>query len=117
MLNQVVLVGRITREPEVKELDDGKKVSNITLAVSRSYKNEEGIYETDFIDCTLWNSIATNMFEYCKKGDVVGVRGSLRTDNYEKDGKLMSKLNLIAERITFLSSKERSEKVQTAEAR
>ena len=117
MLNQVVLVGRITREPELKELEDGKKVSNITLAVPRSYKNADGIYETDFIDCTLWNGIANNLFEYCKKGDMVGVRGSLRTDNYEKEGKLMTKLNLFAERVTFLSSREKSEKVQTAEAR
>ena len=117
MLNQVVLVGRIVRDPEVKELEDGKKVSNITLAVPRSYKNADGVYETDFIDCSLWNGIALNTSEYCKQGDMVGIKGSLHTDSYEKDGKSISKLNLIAERITFLASPQRDSKVATAEAR
>ena len=117
MLNQVVLVGRIAKDPEVKELEDGKKVSNITLAVPRSYKNADGVHETDFIDCTLWNNLATNTTEYCKKGDIVGVKGLLRTDNYEKDGKYVYKLDLVAERVTFLSSRDRNEKQATAEAR
>lgn len=64
MLNQVVLVGRLTKEPEVTELENGKKVTNIVLAVPRSYKNEDGEYDTDFIDCVLWESIAVNTSEY-----------------------------------------------------
>ena len=69
MLNQLVLVGRLVREPELKETENGKKVTNITLAVSKNYKNAEGVYDTDFIDCTLWNSVAENTAEYCKVGD------------------------------------------------
>ena len=117
MLNQVVLVGRIARDPEVKELENGQKVSNITLAVSRPYKNADGVYETDFIDCSLWNGVAVNTMEYCKKGDTVGIKGSLRTDNYEKDGKLITKLNLMAEKVSFLASPHREDRVASAEAR
>ena len=86
MLNQVVLVGRLTRDPEVIETDNEKKVSNLSLAISRPFKNMDGEYETDFVEVTLWNAIAENTAEYCKKGDVVGIRGRIQVDNYEKDG-------------------------------
>ena len=105
MLNQVVLVGRLTSNLEAKELEDGKKVTNMTLAIPRSFKNADGEYETDFIECTLWNNIAENTAEYCKKGDIIGVKGRLQTDSYEKDGNKMKSLNVVAEKITFLSSK------------
>lgn len=80
MLNQLVLVGRLTRDPEVKELENGKKVSNMTLAIPRSFKNEDGVYETDFIDCEMWDLIAQNTSSYCKKGDIIGVKGRLQVD-------------------------------------
>lgn len=96
MLNQVVLVGRLVANPNVKELETGKKVSNITLAVTRGFKNAEGEYDTDFVDVTLWDGIAENTAEYCKKGDIVGVKGRVQ--------KIKSKLVIIAEKVTFLSS-------------
>ena len=102
MLNQTVIVGRITKDIEIKELENGKKVVNLTIAVPRSYKNEEGIYDTDFIPCTLWNAIATNVSEYCKKGDLVGIKGRLEN---KEDG-----LVLIAEKVTFLSSGKKDNK-------
>lgn len=104
MLNQVVCVGRLVDNLKVEELE-GKKVSYITLAVPRSYKNADGVYETDFIDCTLWNGVAENTAEYCKKGDLVGVKGRLQSENIEKeDGTREYKMVVIAEKITFLSS-------------
>ena len=109
MLNQIVIVGRLVKDPEVIEKDNNKKVSNITIAVPRSFKNADGEYESDFINCTLWDSIASNTCEYCKKGDIVGVKGRLQTDNYEKDGEKLFKVNVIAERVTFLSSKKEKE--------
>lgn len=106
MLNQVVLVGRLTKDVEAKELEDGKKVTNVTLAIPRSFKNAEGVYETDFVECVLWNQVAETTAEYCKKGDIVGVKGRLQTDNYEKDnGEKVFRLNVVAEKITFLSSR------------
>lgn len=104
MLNQTVLVGRITKDPEVKELESGKSVTNLTLAIPRSYKNENGEYDTDFVDCTLWNSIAQNVCEYCHKGDIVGVKDRIQTENYEVDGDKRKHTTIIAEKVTFLSS-------------
>lgn len=113
MLNQVVLVGRLTKDLETKELEDGKKVCNVTLAIPRSFKNAEGEYETDFVECVLWNQIAENTAEYCKKGDIVGVKGRLQTDNFEKEnGEKVFRLNVIAEKVTFLSSRSQDQKEQ-----
>lgn len=109
MLNQTVLVGRLVRDPEIKKLEDGKEVSNITLAVQRSYKNAEGVYDCDFIDCTLWNGVAASTAEYCKQGDIVGVKGRVQTDRYEVDGETKYKTGIVAEKITFLSSRKEKE--------
>ena len=79
MINQVVLVGRITEDPTIKENDKGK-VSNICIAVPRSFKNSDGIYETDFFPVAIWNSIAENTVEYCRKGDLVGIKGNPQRD-------------------------------------
>lgn len=98
MLNQIVLVGRIVSDPQINETENEKKFTTITLAVPRSYKNEDGTYETDFIPCVLWNTVAVNTCEYCKKGDLVGVKG--RIQNIEE------KLDVVAEKITFLSSRK-----------
>ena len=109
MLNQTVIVGRIVGEPKIIE-DNGKKSSNLVLAVPRSYKNMEGVYETDFIRCTLWNAIAESTCEYCKKGDIVGVKGRLQTSSYEdKDDVKKYTSDVIAEKVTFLSSKKADE--------
>ena len=97
MLNQVVIGGRLVKKPIVEENENGRKVATITLAVQRSYKNAEDVYETDFIKCTLWNGIAENTVEYCDKGDLVGVKGRLQCLSG-------SELQLIAEKVSFLSS-------------
>ena len=110
MLNQVVLVGRLTSNVEVKELESGKKVANITVAVPRSFKNENGEYETDFIQCRVWDAIATNTAEYCKKGDIVGVKGRLQSVVEENVlGEKTYKTEVMTEKLTFLSSKKESE--------
>lgn len=101
MLNQIVLVGRLTNEPTIEELESGKKVSNITLAVQRPYKNTEGIYETDLIPITLWQGIAENTISYVHQGDLIGVKGRMQV----KD----EKLDIVAEKVTFLSSKKGDE--------
>ena len=101
MLNQIVLVGRLVQDPEIKELENDKKVCNITLAVTRSYKNMNGEYETDFIPVTLWQGIAEQTTNYCKKGDLVGVKGRLQV----REGKV----EVVAEKVTFLSSRKENE--------
>ncbi len=106
MLNQFIVVGRLVKEPEIKETESGRKLTNITLAVPRSYKNENGEYDTDFIDCTLWNGIAETTTEYCKKGDLIGVKGKIQTNTYEtNEGEKKQKMEVVAEKVTFLSSR------------
>lgn len=110
MLNQVVIVGRIVRKPEVVELEE-KKVCNLTIAVPRSYKNAEGVYDTDFVDCVLWNGVAQTTSEYCREGDLVGIKGRLETKSYENtEGQTVKKTNVIADKVTFLSSAKTKDK-------
>lgn len=96
MLNQIVLVGRLVSNPEL----EGENCE-ITLAVPRSYKNEEGVYETDYIKCQLHKEIAKNTCEYCKKGDLIGIRGRVQSTNNE--------IEIITGKVTFLSSKKADE--------
>ena len=103
-MNTVMLVGRLAQDPEVRTTETGKDVVRISLAVNRSFKNPDGIYETDFIDCTLWDGLAKNLSDYCKKGDTVGVRGRLQVSHYEKDEQKFKRVDVIVERLTFLGS-------------
>lgn len=105
MLNQIVMVGRLVQDPEIKELENGLKTSYITLAVPRNYKNSEGIYETDFIPCLLYKGIAENTVEYCKKGDLVGIKGRIQTRQVEDK----NIIEIVAEQVTFLSSRKENE--------
>ena len=105
MLNQIVIAGRLVSDPEIVVTENNNKRTYITVAVPRSYKNVEGTYDTDFIRCTLWNGIAETTCEYCKKGDIVGVKGRIQTSNYEKDGEKVYTTDIIAEKVSFLSSK------------
>lgn len=107
MLNQIVLVGRLTRDITVNKSDKGTKVATLSLAIPRSFKNNEGTYDTDFVDCVLFDLIAENTCEYCKKGDIVGVKGRIQSRLLEKDDNLKeNQLQVIAEKVTFLSSKK-----------
>lgn len=105
MLNQVVLVGRLTEDPRVEETEKGKKHTAVIVAVQRNFKNVDGIYETDFIRCVLWNGVASNTSEYCHMGDIVGIKGRLQNRSYEaEDGTKKYITEVIAEKVTFLSS-------------
>ena len=105
MLNQVVLVGRIVKTPELRVTESGKKTTTVTLAVPRNYKNGEGEYETDYLDCTLWTQVAEATSEYCKTGDMIGVKGRVQNRIIESpDGIKKRKTEIVAERVTFLTS-------------
>lgn len=114
-MNQVLLVGRLCKDPEIIITDQEHKRSVITLAVSRSYKNSEGIYEADFIRCVLWNNVALNTFSYCHTGDVLGVKGRLQTRSYEENDEKKYIMEVIAEKITFISSNKGSTKNESVQ--
>lgn len=112
MINMVMLVGRLVDNPEIVETENGSKISRVTLAVNRKFKSSDGTYHTDFIDCVLWNINAKNISEYCSKGDLVGIRGRLQVESYEKDGIKRKRTDVIAENITFLSVAKTKEQIE-----
>ena len=105
MINQIMLVGRLVKTPDLFITESGKKGTFITLAVGRPYKNQNGEYDTDFIDCTLWTGVAESTAEYCKTGDVIGIRGRIQTRITEDENGLKQKImEIVADKVTFLSS-------------
>ena len=99
------MVGRLVRDPEVVTTDSGKQVSHVTIAIPRSFKSSNGEYETDFISCVLWDAVAKNTAEYCKQGNIIGVKGRLQSRVVEQDDKTKKYYtDVIAEKVTFLSS-------------
>ena len=114
MLNQIILVGRLTRDITVNKSENGIKVATISLAIPRSFKNSDGVYDTDFVDCVAFDTIAENTSEYCSKGDIVGIKGRIQTRMIEKEEKGKEKTTekvteIICEKITFLSSRTKEE--------
>ena len=108
MLNQLVVIGRLVRKPELRKTENGRNVTNITLAVPRGFKNSQGEYDTDYIDCTLWSSVAETTTEYCNKGDLLGVKGRVQTRRIEtEDEKALHVTEVVGEKVTFLSSKKK----------
>ena len=106
-MNQVILIGRLTRDPELKYLPgSGMAVANFTLAVDREMKGKDGKKETDFIDIQVWGKSAENCTNYIGKGSMVAVNGSLRIDTYQNqagENKKITRVN--ANRVQFLDSK------------
>lgn len=105
MFNQVTLVGRLVQDPEIKTLDSGKRVSEVTLAVRRAFKNMDGEYDTDFIRVTLWEGLAETVTSYMKKGTMVLVIGRTQIRRYDiSDDRYLNIIEIVAERITYLST-------------
>lgn len=105
ILNHVILVGRLCEEPKIVEQENEQARMVVTLAVSRTFKNPEGLYETDFIRCILWNGIAKKTKEYCMKGDMVCVRGRLQVRNYDTENNQKKYVTeVIVESLAFVTS-------------
>lgn len=106
MLNQLILVGRLVQDPELRQTEEGKSVTSIRLAVQRPFKSgETNEYETDFFSCTLWSGIAEATVDYCKKGSIVGLKARLSQRDYMVEGKkVFSYPEIIVEKITFISN-------------
>ena len=112
LINQVTLVGRLTRNPELKYTQEGTAMTNITLAVSRNYRNKEGNIDTDFVQCTLWKKAAENTVQYCRKGSIIGIIGRIQTRNYENAvGKRVYVTEVIADNVRFLGGKPAEDQI------
>lgn len=103
MINNVTLVGRLTKDPELKYTQAGVAVANFTLAVNRTFNNAQGEKEADFIMCQVWRKPAENVANYLKKGSLAGVTGSIRTRHYEgNDGKRVYVTEVHCDSVQFL---------------
>lgn len=111
MMNNVTLVGRITHELELKQTESGKSFCNLSIAIPRSFKNANGEYDTDFVDITLWESVAKTTAEYSKKGDIVAVKARIQTRMIEnKDGSRKKKTEILGEKVSFVASRDNPNK-------
>lgn len=106
MINRVILIGRLVADPEAKYTQSGLAVCNFRLAVERNFKNAEGEKETDFINCVAWRKTAELIAEYCKKGHLIGVDGSLQMRRYEtREGEKRTTYEVQCDSVQFLESK------------
>ncbi len=107
MLNRIILIGRLTRDPELRFTNSGIAVASFTLAVDRKYKNAAGEKETDFIDIVAWRQLGETCANYLSKGRLAAVEGSLQIRSYEtKDGQKRKAAEVIADSVQFLSPRE-----------
>lgn len=106
MINQVTLVGRLTKDPELRLTPEGTSVTNVTLAVNRQYRNQQGEISADFVQCTLWKKTAENTVQYCRKGSLVGITGKIHTRHYtNQEGRKIYVTEVLAETVRFLDTK------------
>lgn len=103
MMNRVVLVGRLTKDPELRYTPNGVPVATFTLAVNRTFTNQQGEREADFINCVIWRKAAENVANFLKKGSLAGVDGRVQTRSYDgQDGKRVYVTEVLAESVQFL---------------
>ena len=105
-MNNVSLVGRLTKDPELRTISTGNTTCSFTVAVTRQFTNANGERETDFINCVIWGKQAENLAKYCTKGSLIGVTGRIQTRNYDgQDGKKVYVTEVAANNVTFLTPK------------
>lgn len=106
MINRVVLVGRLTRDPELKYTTNGAAVASFTLAVNRQFTNSQGEREADFINCVIWRKAAENFAKLVHKGSLVGIDGRLQTRNYEnKQGNRVYVTEVVVDNFSLLEAR------------
>ncbi|GAA0608240.1 single-stranded DNA-binding protein [Virgibacillus siamensis] len=110
MLNRVVLVGRLTKDPDLRYTPNGVAVANFTIAVNRPFSNQQGNRDADFINCVVWRRPAENLANYMKKGSMIGVDGRVQTRTFEtKDGRTAFVTEIVADSVQFLETKGSSQ--------
>lgn len=109
MINRSILVGRLTKDPELKYTPSGVPMARFTLAVNRTFSNQSGEREADFITCIAWRKQAENLANYMKKGNLIGVEGRIQTGSFEgQDGKRVYTTDVVADSIQFLEPRNAS---------
>lgn len=105
-MNKAILIGRLTKDPELRSTSTGRNVCQFSIAVNRTYTNANGEREADFINCVVWDKQAENLVKYQKKGNQIAVDGRIQTRNYDdKDGKRVYVTEVLVNNVSFLDSK------------
>lgn len=113
MMNRVVLVGRMTRDPELRRTGSGAAVTTFTLALNRNFTSANG-QQADYISCVVWNKIAENVEKYCSKGSLVGVDGRLQSRSYDNaQGQKVYVVEVVCDSVQFLETKASRERNQS----
>ena len=108
MLNKIILMGRLTRDPELRQTRSGTKVASFSLAVDRDFAGQDGKRETDFIDCVAWRGTAEFVERYFSKGDAIGVDGRIQVEDYtDKNGNKRRRFEVVADQVSFVGGKPR----------
>ena len=116
-MNKVILVGRITKDPELRSLSSGSSVVNFTIAVNRpiAQQQDQNASTADFIKCVIWNKQAENLAKYVKQGSLIGVEGRIQTRNYEPNGTTRYVTEVLCDNVQFLETKNSSKGQQAEE--
>ena len=115
MINNITLVGRMTRDPEFRRTINGNAVTNFSLALNRNFNSADG-QQTDYIDCVVWNKAAESVNKYCSKGSLVGVEGRLQSRTYENaDGKKIKVVEVVCRSVRFLDTRNGAKQQNTQE--
>ena len=105
-MNKVILIGRLTKDPELRTIASGNATTSFTIAVNRNFTNQNGEREADFINCVAWRKQAENVAKYCTKGSQVAVEGRIQTRSYDaQDGTKRYVTEVVADNVTFLGSR------------
>ena len=116
-MNKVILLGRLTKDPELKTTPTGISVTTFSIAVDRNFTKEDGTRDADFINCLSWRKQAENIARYCTKGSQIAVDGRIQTRNYEdRDGNKRFVTEVVADNVTFLSQKKQETQVEKQES-
>lgn len=114
MINRVVMVGRMTRDPELRRTGSGAAVTSFTLALNRNY-NSADRQQADYISCVVWNKVAENVAQYCSKGSLVGVEGRLRSRTYDNaQGQRVYVTEVVCDSVQFLETRAQRERNQSS---
>ena len=115
MLNRVVLVGRMVRDPELRRTGNGTPVASFTIAMNRNFAAQNGERQADFIPCVVWNKAAENTARYCSKGSLVGVEGRLQSRSYQdNNGNNRTVIEVVCDSVQFLETRAQRERNQSS---
>ena len=116
-MNKVILVGRITKDPELRGIQSGSSVVNFTIAVNRpvAQNQDQNASTADFINCVIWNKQAENLAKYVKQGSLIGVEGRIQTRSYESNGTTRYITEVLCDNVQFLETKKDGAKAQSSD--